>query len=133
MTDLRNCIKCGALYLFTGQDTCPACRRGTEEDYEKIRAYLWKNRGAGLEEIHAGTGVPRAAILKFLRQGRLMLNGEAPTLLSCEFCGQPINTGRLCRRCARDLAVRVGLDREKDDKHVAGDKMHTADRLRPPK
>src|SRR5690554_523126 len=101
--DIRNCTRCGKIYNYDGIKICPTCRREDEEDFIKVREYLYENPGANLSEVHEATKVDTNKIIEFLRQGRLEIADESNLILECENCGASIKTGRFCDRCASDL------------------------------
>jgi ribosomal protein L32 len=48
------------------------------------------------------TGVSKKRIIKFIKWGKI--NIEAMNALyPCEFCGEPISTGRVCSNCKKKL------------------------------
>lgn len=98
--DLRNCERCGRPFLFVGQHLCDACLDEEEEAFNRVRSYLAEHPGASLDETVEATGVERKEILRFLRQGRLQVEGMGQALVACQRCGQPIPSGRFCSRCA---------------------------------
>ncbi|MCL6451423.1 MAG: hypothetical protein K6T75_09035 [Acetobacteraceae bacterium] len=99
---VRNCDQCGKLFLNTGGTLCPACAAEEDRQFEAVREHLSGNPGSSLEDTHRATGVAKERILKFLRQGRLMLASAAGEL-SCERCGRPIALGSVCPTCADEL------------------------------
>lgn len=146
---LRNCVRCGKLFGSSGgQRLCPTCVKQEQEDYEAVRAYLKKRPGAPLLEVSDATGVSVARIREWVREGRLVLHEPGGNGLTCERCGQPVTTGRLCERCRRELAAQlqsaVGRSRserepeqEKEPRSSSArpglsgkGKVHLADRLR---
>ena len=101
--DIRNCTRCGKIYQYDGFKICPTCRREDEEDFLKVREYLYDYPGANLQEVHEATGVAISKIIEFLRQGRLEVAEESNLILQCEKCGTSIKTGRYCDKCALEL------------------------------
>lgn len=101
--DIRNCTRCGKIYKYDGFKICPTCRREDEEDFVKVREYLYEYPGANLHEVHEGTGVDTSKIIEFLRQGRLEIADDSNLILECEICGVSIRTGRFCDKCASDM------------------------------
>lgn len=120
---LVNCTWCGKVYVAHQPGLCPECREAEDADFERIRAYLAEQPAAGVEEVAAATGVAPARILRFLRTGRLRLAQKSDSL-TCRLCGEPIETGQVCPRCA--LRIRRDLAPKPPD----GARMHTADRVR---
>lgn len=100
---LRNCPNCGRVFTFLGKDLCPICLQEEEEKFDRVRLYLKENPETSIEELAEHTGVPVKNILKHLREGRLLMSPQK-SQLTCEICGQPISTGRFCRRCTSQMA-----------------------------
>jgi len=101
--DIRNCTRCGKIYQYDGFKICPSCRKEDEEDFIKVKDYLYQHPGANLQEVHEGTGVDVKKIIEFLREGRLEIADESNIILQCERCGRSIKTGRYCSKCAEEL------------------------------
>lgn len=100
---LRNCPICGKIFVYNMKKMCPDCAKKDEDDFEKVRDYLYENPGATIEEVSEQTEVDTKKILEFLKEGRLMLKNENPNLLRCEICDCPILTGKYCEKCAKDM------------------------------
>ena len=132
--DLKNCPKCGKLFAKkTSHKLCPVCRDSEEEDFEKVKDYLWDNPNATIDEVHRETGVERETIIKFVRDDRLIAEGiEVNFDLECKRCGEPIAKGKYCASCQRDLVN--GFNPNKSDKKnkkkgKSQDKMFTKERI----
>jgi len=108
--ELRNCPVCGKVFVFVTRNLCPECAAKEEEEFRKVKDYLYEFPGATMEEISEKTGVSTKRILEFLREGRLILKKEnVNILLRCEMCGAPILAGRLCEKCAGDMKKKFGV------------------------
>jgi len=105
MPDVRNCKRCGKLYNYIGGPMlCPICLDKDEEDFKRIKDYLYENPGASMAEISSVLEISTEKITRFLREGRLeIINNENNLILECESCGRPIKTGRYCDDCAREM------------------------------
>lgn len=101
--ELRNCPVCGKLFVYTVRNMCPNCAKKDEENFEKVRQYLYDVPNATLDEITEKTGVPAKNVLEYLKEGRLMLKKTNTNILSCERCGAPILTGKYCDKCADEM------------------------------
>ncbi|MEW6546889.1 MAG: MerR family transcriptional regulator [Bacillota bacterium] len=108
MQDIRNCPRCGRVFVFGGREICPSCVAEEEEQFERVRRFLRESPGATLEEVAEATGAPVELILSFLRQGRLIATEGLKGVLACQRCGAPIDEGYLCPECSRELAREVG-------------------------
>jgi len=138
---VKNCVKCGKLFVYVNRNVCPECVEQEEKDYNAVREYLKEHPGAHVEEIGRETGVEENLILRFLREGRLITT--APAQLECLSCGAPISYGRLCEKCAKAVshdieavhrerqAAEQAKHKERDKWNTSGDRiMFTADRNR---
>lgn len=102
--EVRNCPRCGKMFVFVGRKICPDCREKDERDFDRIREYLRSHPGANLEEIHEGTGVEKEKVLEFLREGRLEVRKNGITAVrKCEVCGRVISRGRICDDCVQQF------------------------------
>lgn len=129
MSRLVNCPRCGKVFVYVSKRLCPECLAKEEEEFRKVKDYLWEHPDSTIEKVSEATGVSTKKILEFLREGRLMLTSNNPNIiLKCERCGAPINTGRFCAECSE---VIIGKRHEmpnkalekKDIKEIG--KMHT--------
>lgn len=109
MADVRNCRKCGKIFnSFTGSPVCPACKKAEEDEFKKVKDYLYRNPGANLNQISLNLEISIEKIKRFLKDGRLeIVSEEGNMFLECERCGKAINSGRYCEECERDLAVNL--------------------------
>jgi len=102
---IRNCKRCGRVFpAVSSEKLCSRCRTTDDDDYKVVREYIYDNPGADVKEVAEETAVAEDKILKFLRDGKLLLKGENAKVLDCERCGKGIATGRFCDECSRDLA-----------------------------
>lgn len=137
MADLRNCARCGRLFGYTGRPICSYCIEEEEDEFKKVKDYLYDYPGSTVFEVSDETGVEVEKIMRFLREERLQISSENPNmLLECESCHRPISTGRFCQNCKDGLknALRkeFGLDQKPmpNDRitQTEKDKMYTATR-----
>lgn len=105
MPEVRNCRRCGKVYNYIGgAPICNVCKEKDEEDYKRVKEYLYKYPGASLSIVSQELDVSVEKIKKFLREGRLEIIGEDSLIfLECESCGKSIRTGRFCTECERDM------------------------------
>lgn len=106
--ELKNCKKCGRTFgSVDGEDFCSKCKVvDLEQDFKKVRDYLYDNPGAIIEEVHEATGVDKAVIIKFLRDERIEIVEDDNSLLRCQRCSVSIKTGKFCEKC------KVEIDKE---------------------
>lgn len=101
--NIRNCSRCGKIYVYDGFSICINCRQEDEKDFQKVKEYLDENPGANIMVVSEATKVEARKIIEFLREGRLEISEENNILLTCERCGKSIKTGRFCERCALEM------------------------------
>ncbi|MBU5676653.1 MerR family transcriptional regulator [Alkaliphilus sp. MSJ-5] len=97
--DLRNCKKCGRVFAYIASEVCSRCANSDEDDFKKVKEYLYDNPGATIVEVSEETGVDEKKILRYLRESRIEIREEDNLLLDCERCGAPIRSGRFCDPC----------------------------------
>ncbi|SES84159.1 flagellar operon protein TIGR03826 [Natronincola peptidivorans] len=101
--ELRNCVSCNRTFAYNGSDLCSRCGNTDEDDFKKVKEYLYDNPGASIIEVSEATDVSEKKILRFLRENRIEIKEEDNMLLDCERCGASIRSGRFCDSCAGDL------------------------------
>ncbi len=119
---LAKCKWCGKPFQSFGMNFCPKCIQELDEQYKPVRDYLYDSPNATIEEVEEATGVSKRVILYYLRDGRLQMT-NSNGLLRCEQCGEPINSGRLCDKCAsrieqhmlKSMQARTAQVRRDDD------------------
>jgi flagellar operon protein (TIGR03826 family) len=103
MSEFKNCVKCGRLFKAEmGVKFCSRCLNDSDAEYQLVKEYLYDHPNSNIVEVSEATNVDEDKILKYLREGKLMVKGEG-ILLECERCGETINTGRFCRKCTKEL------------------------------
>lgn len=107
MPDVRNCRKCGKIYNYIGgSPICPACKQLEEDDFQKVKRYLYDNPGASITQVSTDLEIGIEKIKRFLKEGRLEIAGDdGNMILECENCGKSIRSGRFCDACEQDLAA----------------------------
>jgi len=135
----ENCTQCGKLSVQLVRGVCSACLEADDQMYRTVTEYLRRNPDADVTSIASDTGVTEKKVLEFLRTGRLSVKGG----LSCERCGEPVHTGKLCERCAAVVQGQLRGASEttvmgkgpsgtifRGEQERAGGKMHTLDLTR---
>ncbi len=127
---LRNCERCGR--LFSGTELiCPQCREDERAEFDKVREYLSRHRGATVAEVSSATGVGVQRIQRWAREGRLQVTPEQlGSTLRCERCGEPIDAGRFCGRCLGELALEIR--RASGEPTGSGPSSRSGEAARPP-
>ena len=107
MSDVRNCRKCGKIFSYMGgTPICQACKQLDEEDFKRVKDYLYKNPGSNMGQISEELEISVEKIKRFLKDGRLEITSDdGNMILECETCGKAIKSGRLCDECERNLAA----------------------------
>ena len=101
---IKNCTRCGRMFQAEGPGKlCARCMNTDEEDFKVVREYVYDNPSCNIPEVAEQTGVSEEKILKFLRQGKLILKDELSMVLDCERCGKPIKSGRYCDACTAEM------------------------------
>ena len=104
MADIRNCKNCGRIFNYLGKPICPDCVKADEDDFKRVKEYLYKYPGTSMTKVAEELGVTMQQIKRYLREGRLEIVGDDPNIiLSCEHCGKSIKTGRFCDLCVGGL------------------------------
>ncbi|HOQ72830.1 MAG: hypothetical protein PHG88_08615 [Limnochordia bacterium] len=120
---LKNCELCGKLFAHPARTLCEDCYGKVQESYEAVKEYLQKHPGASVAEVAQATETEVDTIYQFIREGRLSIIPKDVSL-TCEICGAPITTGRICRKCRAELAqtapkeTQPGTKRPVDDSRV---------------
>ncbi|KGG79975.1 TIGR03826 family flagellar region protein [Caloranaerobacter azorensis] len=132
--DIRNCSRCGRIYAYDGiNKLCPKCRKEEEEEFKRVKEYIYDHPDANIQMVSEETGVPVKKILRYLREGKLELKTENNLLLACERCGKPIKTGRFCDKCIVELKRELKSAVAKKDnirRNKEKDKMYIAERYK---
>lgn len=107
--DIRNCRRCGKVYKFNGTAVCDVCAKLEQEDFNKIRDYLFHHPNSTILEVNQATGLDVKTISRFLKEGRVESDNMQLTAdgVTCEKCGQPIRSGRYCEQCTIALQTEL--------------------------
>jgi predicted amidophosphoribosyltransferase len=101
--EYRQCKSCGQIYHYNGQPLCAACVLKTDQEFKRIKEYLYENPGASVAQVVEATGVDEKTVLYLLKEGRLEMKSAAGFLV-CLSCGEPIRSGTMCAKCAKKLS-----------------------------
>ncbi len=97
-----NCRRCNRIFnAVMGYETvCPACQKKDNEDFKKVKDFLWDHPGLTIDEVSELFDVDPKTIKGWLREEKLSLaDGTVADVLRCEKCGTPILSGRFCEKC----------------------------------
>ena len=126
MADIRNCKNCGRIFNYMGKPICPDCIKEDDEDFKKVRDYLYKYPGTSMSKVSEELEVSMQKIKRYLREGRLEIVGDDPNMiLSCEVCGRSIKSGRFCDMCVGGLT----RDLEKTAAEISEDLSSTSSEI----
>jgi flagellar operon protein (TIGR03826 family) len=102
--DIRNCKRCGKVFNYVGVAVCNECTQQEQEDFEKVREYLFNHQNSTTIEVTNATGVDPKVISRLVKEGRLLVDNIADgDELKCEKCGQAILNGRFCEKCVAEM------------------------------
>lgn len=102
---VKNCVRCNRMFQSDGPGKlCARCLDTDEEDFKVVREYVYDNPNCSIPEVSESTGVAEEKILKFLRQGKLVLKDSTSMVLDCERCGKSITSGKYCESCTREMS-----------------------------
>lgn len=115
---LANCSRCDALFVQTVRDICPKCYQEVEQEYEKCARFLRKreNRGANIHQVSEATEVSVKQITRFIKEGRISVDGNPNLGYPCEICGILIRTGNMCDACMKGLKHEISQQLEVDQR-----------------
>ncbi|MCR5650334.1 MAG: hypothetical protein K6F86_04065 [Lachnospiraceae bacterium] len=103
-----NCRKCNKIFsTLAGFNTvCPECRKKDEEDFKRVKSFVWDHPGVTVDEAAEICNVSPKDIKEWLREERLSLaDGSVADFLTCDRCGKPILKGRFCEKCKADMVT----------------------------
>ncbi|MGB3367972.1 MAG: hypothetical protein WBA54_10810 [Acidaminobacteraceae bacterium] len=102
-----NCKICGHIFNDSlGKKICRACNKLDDEKFLSVREFLYANPSSKIDEVIEGVyeeyeiEVTAHELIGYVRAGRLLLSSENSNIfITCEACGEKIDTGRLCENC----------------------------------
>lgn len=118
--EVKTCKRCRVLFHHVvGAQLCERCKKKDEEDFVKVKEYLYENPGASMTKVCEDLDVTVRQIQQYLREGRLTVSKDSPIGLDCERCGNRIITGRYCDSCRNTMtnqlsSVAKGMRQEID-------------------
>ncbi|MDR0671486.1 MAG: hypothetical protein LBF64_04155 [Oscillospiraceae bacterium] len=132
--DIRQCRRCRKLFNYVGHFNCSACVHELDDIFTKVRNYLYDHPQADMASLCEASGAEEEDVLGWLREGRLVLGGDAEAMLVCENCRKPIKTGRYCDTCAAAVRAQLAETAEnlggktRPEEKTAGRPEYAADR-----
>ncbi len=118
--ETKVCVRCKRMftYLGYGHFYCPMCKKTDEEDFKKVKNYIFENGTAPAMEVSEKTGISLERINQYLREGRLEIPENSPIFIKCEMCSIDIRSGRLCPDCASKLTHAMREKMDFDDEQI---------------
>ncbi|NTV89042.1 MAG: MerR family transcriptional regulator [Clostridiales bacterium] len=109
MAEVRNCKRCGKIFTYGGgTPICQTCKQQDEDDFKRVKDYLWDNPKATLSEVSGALDITAEKIKRFLKDGRLeIISEDGNMFLECEKCGKAIKSGRFCEDCERNTNASI--------------------------
>ena len=127
--ELRNCKKCNRLFSsLDGSTLCSRCNVKADDGFSRVREYIYDNPTPSIKDVSKGTSVSADIILKWIRDGRIILS-ENSSISFCERCSSPMDGGRFCGKCVKELAdgLKEGIGTN-DNRSKAGMHIKEIDR-----
>ena len=94
-----NCPRCGKVFTQIKSSVCPACEKNEEDTFKLLTEFIDENPECTLKDLASGTDVSPKRILRFIREGRLVISEGMRNDVRCEVCGCEISKGRYCDDC----------------------------------
>ncbi|ADL11794.1 flagellar protein [Acetohalobium arabaticum] len=125
---LKNCERCGQVFASDRKEICRDCEQEVEENFGKVRDYIYDHGQATIPEVHEETGVSVKEIKQFIREGRLV-EYDMDISVECKRCGTDIKSGDYCSDCREELSQGLASKKKKIKQDLEGEtktgKMHT--------
>ena len=107
--EVRNCKGCGKIFNYIGgMPMCEACKKELEDKFQQVKAYIYDNRDADINQVAEDNDVSVQQIRQWVREERLEFSENSRVGLACEKCGRMIRSGRYCKPCKDKLANDLG-------------------------
>lgn len=107
--EVRNCKECGKIFNYMeGAPLCPACVKKMNDVYEQVKAYVYDNPGATINQVAEENEVSVQQIKRWIREEKLAFSEQSDIGIECEKCGKMILTGRFCKDCKKHMEDQFG-------------------------
>jgi flagellar operon protein (TIGR03826 family) len=118
---LRNCPRCGDLFVANSREVCPNCVQKETQELEACIQFLKKkeNRQASMQEVSEGTGVSIDQITKFIMDRRLSAENNPNLGYPCESCGKMIQSAKFCEPCKEDWEQSIQAQKDKSSQSTS--------------
>ena len=107
---VKACRVCGKIFQARGtQHQCPECIKALDQKFIDVRNYIFDNPGTTMAQICEENDVAEETVLRWIRDGRLVLTNEMDLGLHCHSCGKAVSgsAGTLCSDCGKRLRDKV--------------------------
>lgn len=103
LENVKTCPKCDSLYMqqHANVDLCRDCYLEEEEHFRSVKTFInrSKNKTATLRDVVEETNVDSNKIVRWIKEGRLIVRHMENLTYDCESCQAPTKEGRLCSKC----------------------------------
>lgn len=133
-----NCKICGHIFNDSlGKKICRDCSKLDDKKFLAVREFLYANPRSKINEVIEGVyeeddiEVTGHELIGYVRAGRLLLSSENSNIfITCESCGEKIDTGRLCEACRSQFlkGMKVNETKKAPNKTKKTGLMHSASR-----
>ena len=104
--NIVQCTMCKKPFQTFGSKICGNCLEKIDKDFITVRDYIYEHKHASMDKVAEDTEVPKQIIMHLLKEGRLIIDDpDSASVLFCEVCKKPINTGRICKSCKDKVAT----------------------------
>ena len=98
-----NCPRCGKVFSKVLHSICAKCHKLEEDQYLRVREYIEEEPLATLTKVAEATEVPTKTILRFIREGRIIVSDGMKDEVRCSQCGKAIDRGNFCNTCSEKI------------------------------
>ena len=74
-----------------------------EQKFQDVKEYLRQNPDSSISKTATENDVSVKQIKQWIREERLVISNGVAEGIVCENCGKPINTGRFCEACKKNM------------------------------
>lgn len=130
--NLKNCVKCGKVFVPVGPERyCLECRRKLEAQEMEISKYVRDHPGISIETAAEAIDAPKRLVKRMAFQGKFSTTGKTFTH-ACLNCGRTITHGTYCADCLEKLrneSKKLGALMELRSRMGERDKKTTIEKL----
>lgn len=102
--EVQICRSCNKMYQHVaGERLCLACREKYDQDYRKVRDYIWNNKDCKILEVAEACDVNPQTIKRWVREEKIEFSSPEFSGIYCERCNKPISSGKYCEKCLTDI------------------------------